>query len=98
MKEMVLWREGLNFTLDNLPAIISQLARVDFAYSPWLTSRKLFKIHIPFLKAKANLAPVGDAHENKPEPKKTPAKTDNQNAEVEPQTMHNIRIRQQYLQ
>ncbi|WP_302582874.1 PTS mannose/fructose/sorbose transporter subunit IIAB [Lactobacillus intestinalis] len=42
--------------------------------------------------AKANLAPVGDAHENKPEPKKTPAKTDNQNAEVEPQTMHNIRI------
>lgn len=42
--------------------------------------------------AKANLAPVGDAHENKLEPKKTPAKTDNQNAEVEPQTMHNIRI------
>lgn len=42
--------------------------------------------------AKANLAPVGDAHENKLEPKKTPAKTDNQNAEVEPQTMHNVRI------
>lgn len=42
--------------------------------------------------AKANLVPVGDAHENKPEPKKTPIKADNQNAEVEPQTMHNIRI------
>ncbi len=42
--------------------------------------------------AKANLAPVGDAYENKPEPKKTPIKADNQNAEVEPQTMHNIRI------
>lgn len=42
--------------------------------------------------AKANMAPVGDEHKTSKTPKKTPAKTDNQNAEVEPQTMHNIRI------
>ena len=47
--------------------------------------------------AKANLAPVGDAHENKPEPKKTPAKRHRDelfdNAEK-----HSPASRQQYLQ
>ena len=42
--------------------------------------------------AKANMAPVGDAHKTSTTSKKEPAKADNQNAEVEPQTMHNIRI------
>lgn len=42
--------------------------------------------------AKANMAPVGDAHKTSTTSKKELAKADNQNAEVEPQTMHNIRI------
>lgn len=42
--------------------------------------------------AKANMAPVGDAHKTPKTPKKEPVKANNQNAEVEPQTMHNIRI------
>lgn len=42
--------------------------------------------------AKANMAPVGDAHKTSTTSKKELAKADNQNAEVGPQTMHNIRI------
>lgn len=42
--------------------------------------------------AKANMAHVGDAHKTSTTSKKELAKADNQNAEVEPQTMHNIRI------
>lgn len=42
--------------------------------------------------AKANMAPVGDAHKTSTTSKKELAKADNQNAEVEAQTMHNIRI------